>query len=52
VLESRRSRMTCGTWRRSTVCVHKVLEGVMYGLARKDPASRSYGTGSDLSCKD
>jgi len=52
VLESRRSRMTHGTWRRLTVCVHKVLGGEMYGLARKDPASRSYGTGGDLSCKD
>jgi hypothetical protein len=27
VLESRRSRMTRGTWRRSTVDVHKILKG-------------------------
>jgi hypothetical protein len=33
VLESRRSRMTCGTWRRSTVDVHKMIKGSKVGTS-------------------
>jgi len=40
VLESRRSRMTCGTWSWLMICVHKVSEGLMYGLARRGSAKQ------------
>jgi hypothetical protein len=33
VLESRRSRMTRGTWRRSTVDVHKIIKGSKAGTS-------------------
>ena len=33
VLESRRSRMTRNTWRRSTVDVHKIIKGSKVGTS-------------------
>jgi hypothetical protein len=31
VLESRQSKVTCGTWRRLTVDVHKIIKGSKVG---------------------